>query len=161
MLAILLIICAMFTGDKSSAQAVSVDDNYFFKSVNVDITVNKDKTFFITETLRTEFYKSGVNTGIIRDIQHISKTTRIVGGNTVQVLLPNGYFGHTVTFYWYYILFAVLALLGMLACVGLFLASRLKRKVLAPVEYLPPEDIGIMRFSAIWNRQTARHKGAI
>lgn len=40
-------------------------------------------------------------------------------GYTVQVLLPNGYFGHTVTFYWYYILFAVLALLGMLACVGL------------------------------------------
>lgn len=303
LLAILLIICAMFAGDKSSAQAVSVDDNYFFKSIDVDITVNKDKTFFITETLRTEFRKSGVNTGIIRDIQRISKTTRIVGGKkrvgrkyiagldevsvtldggqakvtrslygdfyaiqmqaqkgyldagehefvlkytydtgddkafgyddvtldvlgyamayteafsakitfpegtdlsevsfrtngkqewapsadnseytkikdnvisisarpeaagkgyTVQALLPNGYFGHTVTFYWYYILFAVLALLGMLACVGLFFASRLHRKVLAPVEYLPPKDIGIMRFSAIWhNGARYRDVGAV
>lgn len=303
MLVILLIICAMFAGDKSSAQAVSVDDNYFFKSIDVDITVNKYKTFFITETLRTEFRKSGVNTGIIRDIQHISKTTRIVNGKkrvgkkyiaglddvfatldgnqakvtrsfyddfysvemraqkgyieagehefvlkytydtgddkafgyddvtldvlgyamayaeafsakitfpegtdlsevsfrtngkqewvpsadnseyakiednvisisarpeaarkgyTVQVLLPNGYFGHTVTFYWYYILFAVLALLGMLACVGLFLASRLKRKVLAPVEYLPPKDIDVMRFSAIWhNGARYRDVGAV
>lgn len=293
LLAILFMVCAGIT---PTAQAATVDDNYFFKRVTVNIVVNRDKTFDITETLNVEFRESGINTGIIRDIQRVSKTTRIIDGAThggrryfagldnvsvtldggqakvtrslygdfhsvkmqapggqyleagehvfvlkytydmgddrafgyddftldvlgyamaytnafsakitfpegtdlsrvsfrtnakaawqpdtenleyaeidgnvisvfalpqsankgytVQVILPKGYFDCSVTFYWYYLLFLGLALLGMAACVALFLAGAINRKVFAPVEYLPPEDISIMRFSAIW------HKGA-
>ena len=63
-----------------TASAASVDDNYQFDKIDVDITVNKDKTFTITETLTVNFLQGGINTGIIRDIQRISKTTRIIDG---------------------------------------------------------------------------------
>ncbi|MDE7083306.1 MAG: DUF2207 domain-containing protein [Clostridia bacterium] len=63
-----------------TASAISVDNNYQFDKISVDITVNKDKTFAVTETLEVSFLFSGVNTGIIRDIQRVSNTTRIVNG---------------------------------------------------------------------------------
>lgn len=280
------------SGDIGSARAATVDDNYYFKRVAAEVVVNRDKTFDITETLEVEFREGGINTGIIRDIQRVSKTTRVIDGAkrsgkryiagldnvevtldgeparvtrslygdfhsikmqasnggyldagehrfvlrytydmgddsaygyddftldvlgyamayteeftarisfpagtdlsrvsfrtnnkaewrpdaesseyartegnvitlfalpraaergyTVQVLLPKGYFDCSVTFYWYYLLFAALALFGMLLCVALFVAGRVHRKALAPVEYLPP-DIDIMRFSAVWH----------
>ena len=73
-------LCAamLFFGGNKTAAAVSVDDNYRFKSINIDISVNRDKTFDIRETLEAEFFESGINTGIIRDIQRESKTTRII-----------------------------------------------------------------------------------
>lgn len=86
----LLIICLIVLGvaaaaicgafNSKPASAASVDDNYRFDKVSVDIIVNKDKTFAVTETLEVDFSESGVNTGIIRDIQRVSKTTRIIDG---------------------------------------------------------------------------------
>ena len=83
--AALVLLCAVigFTAPFTvSAQPASadVDDNYRFDRVSVDITVNKDKTFNICETLDVNFIQSNVNTGIIRDIQRVSKTTRIIDG---------------------------------------------------------------------------------
>ncbi len=296
LLIILIFGVTFFAGSAQGAQAATVDDNYYFKSVSVDIFVNRDKTFDIRETLLVHFDEDGINTGIIRDIQRESKTTRIVDGKTykgkryfanldnvavtldggeakvtrslygafhsvkmqtpdegyisagdhtfvltytygmgddklrafddftfdvigyamartemfsatvtfpdgtylsdvsfrtndkqvwhpdaengeyakvsdnvisvfalpqaknkgytVQVILPNGFFDAALTFYWYYLLFFGLALLGMAACVGLIIAGCCNKKVVSPVEYLPPEDIDIMHFSAVW------HKGA-
>ena len=292
-LAILCALCAALFFQSPTAEAASVDDNYYFKCVSVDITVNRNKTFYITETLKTHFIEDGINTGIIRDIQRESTTTRIIDGKTfkgkryfsklddvevtldggeakvtrslygafhsikmqtpegyisagdhtfklsytydmgddrlrgfddftldvfgyamaytqafeakitfpegtdlsrvsfrtnekqawepdtdnweyarvqgnvislfalpqaenkgytVQVILPKGYFETTLTFYWYYLLFVGLALLGIGACVAIIIAGTLNKKVLSPVEYLPPEDIDIMHFSAVWNK---------
>lgn len=72
------VICCVF--NSKPASAASVDDNYRFDKISVDIIVNKDKTFAVTETLEVDFSESGVNTGIIRDIQRVSKTTRIIDG---------------------------------------------------------------------------------
>lgn len=75
-------LCAalLFFGGNKTATAVSVDDNYRFKKIHTEISVNRDKTFNIRETLEAEFFQSGINTGIIRDIQRESKTTRIIDG---------------------------------------------------------------------------------
>ncbi len=291
-------LCLFCTPDTQTSVSASVDDNYFFNRIYVDIDVRIDKTFLVTETLETQFIKSGVNTGIIRDIQRVSRTTRIkdgkkkkgkryiaglsdvsatldggdvkltrgyyqgkdfhsikmqtpsgyisagahtfvlsyvydmsddkargyddftfdvlgyamagvnefrafitfpegtdlsdvtfrtndkarwqpdeaageraevfentvsitafprVGGKgyTVQAILPDGYFDASVTFYWHYVLFAVISLLAIVACVVLLLVSRLSRKPrLEVIEYLPPDDLDIMQASAVW------HKGA-
>lgn len=72
------VICGSFT--YKSASAATVDDNYRFDKIGVDIVVNKDKTFAVTETFEVYFSESGVNTGIIRDIQRVSKTARIIDG---------------------------------------------------------------------------------
>lgn len=71
-------ICGAFNSKPASAAAV--DDNYQFDKISVDITVNKDKTFQVCETLEVNFLRSGINTGIIRDIQRVSKTTRVIDG---------------------------------------------------------------------------------
>lgn len=63
---------------------VSVDDNYSFSSVDMQVEVRKDKTYAITETLEVYFRYGNVNTGIIRDIQRITETTRIIDGSTVK-----------------------------------------------------------------------------
>ncbi|MBD5583841.1 MAG: DUF2207 domain-containing protein [Clostridia bacterium] len=83
---ILLCLLTAFTvsgASFSSTAEAGVDDNYHFKKVDVNIAVNKDKTFNVTETMTVNFEKSGVNRGIIRDIQRLSKTTRIVGGKEI------------------------------------------------------------------------------
>lgn len=285
---------------QTAAAASSVDSNYRFNTINVAIDVQSDKTLHITETLTTEFFTSGVNTGIIRDIQRLSVTTRVVDGKqkkgsryvakvsdvsvtldggpavvteslynngnfhsvkmqsprgkldsgvhvfilsytydmhddsvrafddltfdvlgyamaytdtfsaritfpapidtnrvtfrtnrkqswtpsgdewtrvsdntveifarpqaehtgyTVQVLLPKGYFAASRTFYWYYILFAmlILAVIGLIA----FLTVReLPRKPVEITEYYPPEDVGVMQYSAIWHRGARRKDAA-
>ena len=94
-----------------TASAVSVDDNYQFDKISVDIKVNKDKTFEITETLEVYFDEGGINTGIIRDIQRKSRTTRIVDGkrksggyyiawlSDVKVTLDGGYCKVTESLY--------------------------------------------------------------
>ena len=85
----LVLLCAFAAAfaigaDKKSASAISVDDNYYFEHVDVHIDVRKDKTFAIKETLYTRFRESNVNTGIIRDIQRISRTTHTVSGGQKQ-----------------------------------------------------------------------------
>lgn len=86
-------LCAalLFFGGNKTATAVSVDDNYRFKKIHTEISVNRDKTFNIRETLEAEFFQSGINTGIIRDIQRESKTTRIIDGKrrAEEDILPN------------------------------------------------------------------------
>ena len=73
-------LCVLFFGGGYSSAQASVDDNYKFTDVRTEINVRKDKTYEITERLTVRFFRGGVNTGIIRDIQRISKTTRIFGG---------------------------------------------------------------------------------
>ena len=63
---------------------VSVDDNYSFSSVDMQVEVRKDKTYAITETLEVYFRYGNINTGIIRDIQRITETTRIIDSSTVK-----------------------------------------------------------------------------
>ncbi|MDE6504477.1 MAG: DUF2207 domain-containing protein [Clostridia bacterium] len=70
----------LLCGDNYGAAKASVDDNYSFTDIHTVINVRKDKTYEITERLTVFFKRGGVNTGIIRDIQRVSKTTRIIDG---------------------------------------------------------------------------------
>lgn len=79
-------------------------------------------------------------------------------GYTVQVLLPDGYFQAGRTVHWYYFVFLAISAAAIAGGVALFLCFR-SRKGVAPVEFAPPEDMSIMRFSAIWHG-TAREKDA-
>ncbi len=64
----------------AGAEELTPDTNYWFEEARVEIDVNKDKTFSVAEKYKVGFQKGGINTGFIRDIQRISKTTRIVDG---------------------------------------------------------------------------------
>ena len=288
-----IVLVAAFCGAfaPKAASANTVDDNYRFNKVSVDITVNKDKTFRVTETLTVRFLEDDINTGIIRDIQRISKTTRIVDGKkkdggtyiaglsdvkaklddgyckvteslysndefysikmqkpserfdagvhtfvlsyiydmhddkvrgfddftfdvlgyamnltsefdakitfpegtdlskvsyrtnnkktwtpdqgeygkvegnviyihanpqkankgyTVQVILPDGYFTAQKTFYWYYIIFAVIAFASIVVVAVIFLKCAIRKKPVEPVEFYPPEGMPVMRFASVW-----------
>lgn len=57
-----------------------IDTNWWFERVDVQIDVRKDKTFAIREIIKVGFIRGGENTGIIRDIQRISLTTRVIDG---------------------------------------------------------------------------------
>lgn len=70
-------------GGNVSLASNDVDTNYSFNHIHVDIEVFRDKTIKVDERLETSFESSYVNTGIIRDIQRLSKTTRIVGGKII------------------------------------------------------------------------------
>ena len=295
------------------ASAASVDNNYWFQRVGVDIEVRKDKTFAIREEMKVGFRYGGVNTGIIRDIQRLNRTTRIRNGEagegavtgkkflatltdvavtidgeparvtrslydngnfysikmqkrdesyfdatdrenedtfhtfvlsyvygmrddkvsgfddftfdvygyamattgvvvanvvfpdeldesqvsfrtnnkqpfkpdvthaerayvtenrirlvalpqtshkgyTVQVILPDGYFQAGRTVHWYYFVFLALGAAAIAGGIALFCFFR-SRKGIAPVEFAPPEDMSVMRFSAIWHG-TAHEKDA-
>ena len=74
-------------------------------------------------------------------------------GYTVQVILPDGFFNASVTFYWYYIIFVVLAAASAVFAVALFVKN-ITRKPLETVEFYPPEGVSIMRFSAILHRKS-------
>lgn len=78
--AIAAIFAIAFLPSEEKPRAYTVDDNYYFDRVDVQITVNRDKTFDIQERLGVVFHESRLNTGIIRDIQRLSKTTRIIDG---------------------------------------------------------------------------------
>ena len=56
---------------------IVLDSDYWFESVDVRIEVGRDKKYRITETLKVGFIYDMRNTGIIRDIQRVSQTTRI------------------------------------------------------------------------------------
>lgn len=60
--------------------SITIDTTYWFQRIDVDIEVRKDKTFAVTEKLKVGFLYDGRNTGIIRDIQRISQTTRVIDG---------------------------------------------------------------------------------
>ena len=68
------------TNGQRAEAAVSPDNNFWFESIDVSIEVRTDKTYAVTETMEVGFTYSGVNTGIIRDIQRQSRTTRIIDG---------------------------------------------------------------------------------
>lgn len=64
----------------AGADGTTPDENYWFESIQTGIAVNRDKTFSVTERMKVGFSKAETNTGIIRDIQRVSQTTRIVDG---------------------------------------------------------------------------------
>lgn len=69
---------------RAFAASADPDSNFYFWSIDVNIEVRKDKTFRITERLEVVFKRGDVNTGIIRDIQRISRTSRVVDGKVRQ-----------------------------------------------------------------------------
>ena len=71
-------------GNVISAEAVTVDDNYNFALVDVNVDVNEDKTMRITENIYTTFQVDGLNTGFIRDIQRITQIKREVNGDIIS-----------------------------------------------------------------------------
>lgn len=87
-----LLVClfsgAVFRADADSyydeeSNKTIIDTNWWFEDISVEIDVRKDKTFAVTETMRIGFINGGKNTGIIRDIQRISRTTRVIDGRQV------------------------------------------------------------------------------
>lgn len=81
-----------------------------------------------------------------------AKPMRKGKGYTVQYILPDGYFTTGgVTFYWYYVAFAVLAFAAVAAGLILFFIN-LPKKPLKTVEFYPPEDVSLMRFSSVYHR---------
>lgn len=70
--------------DSGVASANTVNDNFSFEKVDVEIEVGKDKVYKVKETLTTRFEQSHVNRGIIRDIQHQTTTTRYINGKKVK-----------------------------------------------------------------------------
>lgn len=67
--------------DEESDKTI-IETSYYFREIDVKIDVRKDKTFAITERLRVGFLYDDYNTGIIRDIQRISQTTRMINGKS-------------------------------------------------------------------------------
>lgn len=83
LLAVFLAACLGMPSVSANAETeggVTIDTNFWFERIDVAIEVRKDKTFAVQETLKVGFIRGGQNTGIIRDIQRVSKTTRIIDG---------------------------------------------------------------------------------
>lgn len=59
---------------------IIIETTYWFESVDVHVSVSRDKSLRVTETMRVGFLHDETNTGIIRDIQRMSRTTRIIDG---------------------------------------------------------------------------------
>ena len=74
--------CAVSTGSQLTASAYS-PEVFYFDSVRFEANVNKDKTLDVTETLVARWTVTG-KTGLIRDIQRQSKTTRYVNGKKIS-----------------------------------------------------------------------------
>ncbi|MDE5729811.1 MAG: DUF2207 domain-containing protein [Clostridia bacterium] len=89
-LALAAAVCGVVFGRGNSVSAsalsaeASVDNNYNFALVDVNVDVNEDKTMRITENLYTTFASSNVNTGFIRDIQRITRIKRTVNGKIIS-----------------------------------------------------------------------------
>lgn len=64
--------------------STTIDTNYWFERIDVEIEVRRDKTFAVHETLKVGFIHGGQNTGIIRDIQRVSQTTHVIDGKERQ-----------------------------------------------------------------------------
>ncbi|MCH5143365.1 MAG: DUF2207 domain-containing protein [Clostridiales bacterium] len=89
-LILLALICVTFNSsyvstDVAYAASSSWEDkNFKFKQIDVEIEVGKDKVYTVKETLKTKFFRSDINRGIIRDIQHQTTTTRYINGKKVK-----------------------------------------------------------------------------
>ena len=87
-LLLLAFLCVFFNGTQAPHEVAyassSVDTNFKFNKIDVEITVGKNKVYTVKETLLTEFEDSGLNRGIIRDIQRQTTTTRYVDGKQVK-----------------------------------------------------------------------------
>lgn len=96
---IVTVLCLLFAGFFSIGKAKEVfadsyydeesdeyiiDTNYWFQNIEVNVDVRRDKTFAITEKMKVGFLRENVNTGIIRDIQRVSTTTRVIDGERVS-----------------------------------------------------------------------------
>lgn len=90
---LILLVLIMASGTVTAAYAEShvdedgttmIDTNWWFENVDVKIDVRTDKTLAVTETMKIGYIRGGENTGIIRDIQRVSQTTRIVGGERIK-----------------------------------------------------------------------------
>lgn len=64
--------------------STTIDTNYWFERIDVEIEVRRDKTFAVHETLKVGFIHGGQNTGIIRDIPRVSQTTHVIDGKERQ-----------------------------------------------------------------------------
>ena len=62
----------------------SVDKNFKFNQIDIEINIGKDKIYTVKETLVAEFEDSGINRGIIRDIQRQTTTARYIDGKKVK-----------------------------------------------------------------------------
>ncbi len=69
--------------DEETGKTV-IDTNYWFRNITVNVDVRRDKTLAVTERFTVGFLRGEVNTGFIRDIQRISRTTRIIDGKKDQ-----------------------------------------------------------------------------
>lgn len=80
--AIILLLSSFLIGGRvrANAEELTPDNNYWFESIRTEIKVNRDKTYSVTERMTVGFRKGGINTGIIRDIQRASLTTRVIDG---------------------------------------------------------------------------------
>lgn len=72
-------------------------------------------------------------------------------GLTLQVILPKGTFTGGVTMFWYYWIFVLIAVAAVIAVAVLFVKN-MPRKPVEVVEFYPPEDLSVMKFSAIWHK---------
>ena len=70
--------------DDDNREHIIVGDHYCFRSVDVKIDVRRDKTFAVEETLVASILRENTYSYVIRDIQRISQTTRVVDGKFVK-----------------------------------------------------------------------------
>lgn len=89
-LILLALVCVTFNGSFASSDVAYadsdswVDKNFKFAEIDIEIEVGKDKVYTVKETLKTVFFRSDTNRGIIRDIQHQTTTTRYINGKKVK-----------------------------------------------------------------------------
>ncbi|MCH5148057.1 MAG: DUF2207 domain-containing protein [Clostridiales bacterium] len=88
-LILLTLVCSTFvsslgTPEAAYAASSSLDTNFEFNRIDVEIEVGKNKVYTVKETLVTYFKDSGINRGIVRDIQRQTTTTRYIDGKKVK-----------------------------------------------------------------------------
>ncbi len=59
----------------ASADTSIKDTNIVYNSVDKEIVVSPEKVVDITETITVNFYKSGINVGLSRNISKVNKIT--------------------------------------------------------------------------------------
>ena len=74
---------AEYTEEQQNSPAARASEEYFFQSVDVNITVSKSKTLAVRETI-TAIWHNGGKRSLIRDIQRESLTTRLIDGKVVE-----------------------------------------------------------------------------
>lgn len=74
---------ADYTEEQQNSPAPHDYEDYYFQSVDVNITVSKSKTLAVRETINA-VWNTGGKRSLIRDIQRESLTTRLIGGEVVE-----------------------------------------------------------------------------